>query len=183
LKTLTPSGYRVVPTDSQDALVQLLWTAVARNADWIVNYTGIANAKPAVQDAYLKWFFELLKDQVQPNCREDELDRMIRVQVKSIDGRFRDRPGAVSHLIDFADPSGNRFQHEIERADEIRALLEGLPKQIRVLLEDVFSTNEQEFSRNAFAKRLGIKRNTLDQRISRAIKAIRSTRKGESSGE
>ena len=59
----------------------------------------------------------------------------------------------------------------------MRAFLEHLPPSIQSVLQDVYSMNEEEFSRDELAKRLGIKRNTLDQRIRRAIKALRVRKK------
>jgi RNA polymerase sigma factor (sigma-70 family) len=161
-----------VQTHSPGA-AQILRQALERNAEWIKGYVSISDAGKSVIDGYLDWFFDLLKDRIPVEASGEDLDHMIRAEVKRIYARFRDRPAGACHPADIADPSGNRFQEDIERADEIRECLEQLPKPMRRLLEDVYSMNEQEFTRDALARRLGIRRNTLDQRIRRAIQAIR----------
>jgi DNA-directed RNA polymerase specialized sigma24 family protein len=159
----------VVQTQSPGA-VQFLWRALERNADWIKTYTSISGS---VLKEYLKWFFERLKDRLPPQPSEQDLDHLVRAEVKSIYSEFRDRPSGFPYLGDYADTSGDRFRQDLERSDEARECLEQLPKQIRMLLEDVYSFDEEEITRDELARRLGIKRNTLDQRICRAIKAIR----------
>jgi DNA-directed RNA polymerase specialized sigma24 family protein len=150
--------------------------ALERNADWIEDYISILRShadfpdagREAVMKGYLEWFFERLKDRTPEDASEQDLDQLVRTEVKSIYREFRDRrPGFP--LGDYADTSAHKFAF----GDQARECLEQLPKQIRNLLEDVYSTDDEEISRNELAKKLGIKRNTLDQRISRAIKRIR----------
>jgi len=117
---------------------------------------------------YLEWFFDRLKDRAPEDASEQDLDQLVRTEVKSIYREFRDRRSGFP-LGDYADTSAHKFAF----GDQGRKCLEQLPKQIRNLLEDVYSTDDEEISRNELAKKLGIKRNTLDQRICRAIKTIR----------
>jgi len=117
----------------------------------------------------LKWFFERLKDRVPEDASEQDLDQLVRAEVKNIYAEFRDRPLGFS-LGDYADTSAHKFAF----GDQTREWLEQLPKQIRNLLEDVYSSDDEEITRNELAKKLKIKRNTLDQRICRAMKTIRS---------
>ena len=149
---------------------QLLWQALERNAGWIKNYISVPGY---VLKEYLQWFFDRLKDRVPAEASGRELDHFVQAEVKSIYRDFRDRPSGSSYLGEYADPSSDRFPNDLERSDEARECLEQLPKQIRALLEDLYSLDAEEISRDELAKRLGIKRNTLDQRISRARKAIR----------
>ena len=138
-----------------------------RNADWIAAYISVSRS--VVVEDYLKWFFERLKDRVPQEASERDLDHLVRAEVKSIYGKFRDRPSGVP-LGDYADTSAHKFA----LGDEARECLEQLPKQIRNLLEDVYMLDESdEITRAVLAKKLGIKRNTLNQRICRAIKTIR----------
>jgi RNA polymerase sigma factor (sigma-70 family) len=121
----------------------------------------------------LKWFFDRLKDRVPPEASQQDLDYLVRSEVKSIYSEFRDHPSGFPFVSEYADPSGDRFREDLERADEARECLEQLPKPIRELLEDIYSLDAEEMTREELAKKLGIKRNTLDQRISRAMRAIR----------
>jgi len=157
---------------STPAATHLLWTALERNADWIAAYISVSRS--VVVEDYLKWFFERLKDRVPQEASERDLDHLVRAEVKSIYGEFRDRPSGVP-LGDYADTSAHKFAlGDQARADEARECLEQLPKQIRNLLEDVYMLDESdEITRAVLAKKLGIKRNTLNQRICRAIKTIR----------
>ena len=150
--------------------------ALERNADWIEDYISISRShadfpdagREAVMKGYLEWFFERLKYCVPEDASEQDLDQLVRTEVKSIYREFRDRRSGFP-LGDYADTSAHKFAF----GDQARECLEQLPKQIRNLLEDVYSTDDEEISRNELAKKLGIKRNTLDQRICRAIKTIR----------
>ena len=159
----------VVETQSPGA-AQLLWQALERNAEWIESYVSIPGA---MLKEYLNWFFERLNGRVPPEATEQDLDHLVRAEVKSIYREFRDRPCGCPILGDYGDTSAHRFGRELQLADEARDCLEQLPKQTRQLLEDLYSLDEEEITRDELARRLGIKRNTLDQRICRAMKAIR----------
>jgi DNA-directed RNA polymerase specialized sigma24 family protein len=149
------------------AAVHLLWQALERNADWIADYISISRSHSVLKE-YLEWFFERLKDRVPQEATEQDLDQLVRAEVKSIYGEFRDRPSGFP-LGDYVDTSAHKFAF----GDQARECLEQLPKQIRNLLEDLYSSGAKEITRAELAKKLGIKRNTLDQRISRAMKTIR----------
>ena len=62
-------------------------------------------------------------------------------------------------------------------SDEVRACLKCIQKESRDLILEAFTLTEADLSkkgvRNELAARLGINRNTLDQRISRALGRIR----------
>jgi len=120
----------------------------------------------------LKWFFERLKDRVPQQASEQDLDQLVRADVKGIFREFRDRPPGFP-LSDYADTSALKFGHILQLDDQARECLEQLPKEIRNLLEDLYSSGAKEITREELAKKLGIKRNTLDQRICRAMKTIR----------
>jgi hypothetical protein len=147
-----------------------LWQALERNAEWIRRYISVP---ASVLKEYLKWSFERLIGRVPPNASEQELDHLVRSETKRIYSKFRDRPTGVAYFGDYEDPAGDRFREAMEVTDEARECLEQVPGHVRKFLEDVYSMDEEEFSRDELARRLGIKRNTLDQRICRAMKAIR----------
>jgi len=151
--------------------------ALERNADWIADYISISRfhadfpsaGREAVMKGYLEWFFDRLKDRAPEDASEQDLDQLVRTEVKSIYREFRDRRSGFP-LGDYADTSAHKFAF----GDQGRKCLEQLPKQIRNLLEDVYMLDESdEITRAVLAKKLGIKRNTLNQRICRAIKTIR----------
>jgi hypothetical protein len=154
------------------AAVHLLWQALERNADWIADYISISRSHSVLKE-YLEWFFERLKDRVSHEASEQDLDQLVRAEVRSIYREFRDRPSGSSFPGEHADTSAHTFGHTLQLGDQTRECLERLPKQIRELLEDVYSLDDGEMTRAELAKKLGIKRNTLDQRICRAIKTIR----------
>jgi DNA-directed RNA polymerase specialized sigma24 family protein len=143
-----------------------------RNADWIKEYISIS---ASVLQEYLTWFFERLKDRVPPEASEQDVDRLVRAEVKSIYGEFRDRPAGPPCLVDMADPSGTRFEVDLEDAHELRASLECVPPETRELIVRAFAITQHDLAsgRNGLAARFGISRNALDQRLSRAYKRIR----------
>jgi hypothetical protein len=166
-----PERWFLVQTHSPGA-AQLLWQALERNADWIKKYISIPCS---VVKEYLKWFFERLKDRVPSEASEQDMDRLVRAEVKTIYGQFRDRPVGLPCLVDMTDPSGTRFEVHLRDADELRASLECVPPETRELIVRAFATTEHDLAtgRNRLAARLGISRNALDQRLSRAYKRIR----------
>ena len=91
---------------STPAATHLLWTALERNADWIAAYISISRS--AVVEDYLKWFFERLKDRVPREASDRDLDHLVRAEVKSVYGEFRDRPSGLP-LGDYADTSAHKF--------------------------------------------------------------------------
>ena len=117
---------------STPAATHLLWTALERNADWIAAYISISRS--AVVEDYLKWFFERLKDRVPQDASDQDLDHLVRAEVKSVYGEFRDRPSGLP-LGDYADTSAHKALGDQVRAEQARECLEQLPKQIRNLLE------------------------------------------------
>jgi DNA-directed RNA polymerase specialized sigma24 family protein len=154
-----------VSTQSPAAHHLRLRQALERHADWIAGYISIPRS---VVPEYLKWFFDRLKDRVPEEASEQDLDQLVRAEVKSIYSEFRDRPAGFP-LGDYTDTSAHKFPF----GDQAREYLEQLPKQIRNLLEDVYMSDDEEITRNEMAKKLGIKPNTLNQRICRAMKTIR----------
>lgn len=149
---------------------QLLWQALERNADWIRDYISVPGSR---LKEYLKWFYERLVGRVPPNASEQQMNHLVRREITSIYSKFRDRPTGTPYFGDHEDPAGGQFLESLELADEARECLEQVPDHVRKLLEDIYSMDEEEFSRDELARRLGIKRNTLDQRICRAMKVIR----------
>ena len=67
---------------------------------------------------------------------------------------------------------------QIEQSEEVRACLEHLKQEARELIMEAFTLTDADLSRkdirDRLAARLGISRNTLDQRISRALRRIRA---------
>ena len=65
----------------------------------------------------------------------------------------------------------------METAGEVRACLECLPEEVRQLVIEAYTLTEDELSgsgiRERLAKNLGIVRNSVDQRLSRAFRSMR----------
>ena len=164
---------------------QQLWTALERNADWIKHFIAVTD-RPSVLDEYLRWFFERLKDRIAPDVTDEGLDKMIRSEVGSIYGKFRDRLKAgLAFTADIVDPAARRFESALEDRDELRAALECVPDEARELILRVFSETEDDLNkgRDRLARRLGLTRNTLDQRLSRAYRRIRERMNGRRSSQ
>ena len=169
-------SFAVVQTHPRGS-AQLLREALERNAEWIGSYIEIADAGQAVLAEYLEWFFDRLKDRVPSDATDEALDRLIRAEVRSIYRRLKFRRGAPPWLAEVPDPEGERFEEDLARRSELNDFLDHLAPEVRGIVEAAYSMSEEEFSRDELAKRLGIKRNTLDQRISRALKALRSRKR------
>ena len=112
-----------------------------------------------------------------------EIDRMVRSEVwKVFHGRRSRQPhfsrfADVEKIGDPVDQSALDFEQALETADEVRACLECLPEELRQLVIEAYTLTEGELSspgiRERLAKNLGISRNAVDQRLSRAIRSIR----------
>jgi DNA-directed RNA polymerase specialized sigma24 family protein len=151
-----------------------------RNARWIGEFILISGGG-SVLNEYLEWFFDRLKDRVPQNVADQELDRMIRVEVNSIFGKFRDRRQHHSALpLEIVAPASERFEAEVENRDELRASLECVPDETRELILRALSITDEDLrtGRDALAAHLGLTRNALDQRLSRAYRRIRDRMHG-----
>ena len=176
----------VVRPFSPDA-ADSLRKALERNLDWIrAHIPALASDSPiAARDiqAYVDWIYERLKDRIPLDLEPEEIDRLVRGEVWKVfhDRRSRQprisRFADVEHIGDPEDQSARNFERSLETVDEVRACLECLPEELRQLVIEAYTLTEGELSspgiRERLAKNLGISRNAVDQRLSRAIKSIR----------
>jgi hypothetical protein len=164
------------------AAARVLWQALKRNAAWIKHFISISDS---ILDEHLQWLFDRLKDLVPPNATDEKLDQIIRLEVSSIYGRFRDRcqPAVPFSAGEISDPAGRRFESALEDKDELRASLECVPAETRELILSVFlATEDEKRSKNTrtdLAALLGLTRTALDQRLSRAYNRIRERMSGK----
>ena len=176
----------VVRPFSPDA-ADSLRKALERNLDWIrAHIPALASDSPiAARDiqAYVDWIYERLKDRVPPDLEPEEIDRLVRGEVWKVFHDRRSRQPSISRFADVEqigdpeDQSARNFERSLETADEVRACLECLPEELRQLVIEAYTLTEGELSspgiRERLAKNLGISRNAVDQRLSRAIRSIR----------
>ena len=176
----------VVRPFSPDA-ADSLRKALERNLDWIrAHIPALASDSPiAARDiqAYVDWIYERLKDRVPLDLEPEEIDRLVRAEVWKVFHDRRSRQPSISRFADVEqigdpeDQSARDFERSLETADEVRACLECLPEELRQLVIEAYTLTEGELSspgiRARLAKNLGISRNAVDQRLSRAIKSIR----------
>lgn len=173
---------RPLPPDAADSLRK----ALERNLDWIKDHIPALTACPADSprvQPYIGWIYERLKDQLPATADPDprELDRLIRAEVRKLfQGRRSRHPMPVQSEKDLAnieDPSGRDFERALEAADEVRACLESLPEEARSIVIEAYTLTEGDLAstglRERMAKELGISRDALDQRLSRAIRRMR----------
>lgn len=158
-----------------------------RNLDWIrAHIPALAYDSPTgARDiqAYSDWIYERLKDRIRPDLEPEEIDRLVRGEVwKVFHGRRSRQPRTsrfadVEGIRDPEDQSALNFEQALETADEVRACLECLPEELRQLVIEAYTLTEGELSspgiRERLAKNLGISRNAVDQRLSRAFRSIR----------
>ena len=183
--TFLRNGF-VVRTPSPDA-AEPLRKALERNLDWIkAHIPALApGSTSGVRDvqAYVDWIHERLKDRIPPNPDPDELDRLVRGEVWKVFHGKRSRQPRISqfadveHIGEAEDESARNFERTLETADEVRACLECLPEEVRQLVIEAYTLTEGELSspgiRERLANNLGISRNAVDQRLSRAFRIIR----------
>ena len=93
----------------------------------------------------------------------------------------------VEQIGEAEDESARNFERALETADEVRACLECLPEEVRQLVIEAYTLTEGELSspgiRERLAKNLGISRNAVDQRLSRAFRSIRERMRKEPGSE
>jgi len=157
-----------------------LWEALEKNREWIrTHILALENRERDIQP-YIKWIFDRLKDHVSPSASAEELDHIVRKEVRSIFERMPSngsKKARFGDVRDLEDPSALGFLREVELADEVRACLRSIQKEARDLIIEAFTLTEADLStkgiRDRVAVRLGINRNTLDQRIARVLGCIR----------
>jgi DNA-directed RNA polymerase specialized sigma24 family protein len=161
--------------------------ALERNIDWIKAHIPAlaSDSQGGARDiqAYIDWIYERLRDRIPPDPNPEEIDRLVRREVwKVFHGRRSRQPRAsrfadVERIAEPEDQSARNFERALETADEVRACLECLPEEVRQLVIEAYTLTEGDLSspgiRERLAKNLGISRNAVDQRLSRAIRSIR----------
>ena len=182
-------------TPSPDA-AESLRKALERNLDWIKTHIPAlaADSPSGARDtqAYIDWIHERLKDRIPPDADADELDRLVRGEVWEVFHGKRSRQPRISRFADVEklaepeDQSAREFERALETADEVRDCLESLPQEARELVIEAYTLTEGELSspriRERLAKNLGISRNAVDQRLSRAIRSIRERKRRKDPG-
>ena len=180
----------VVRTPSPDA-AESLRKALERNLEWIKTHIPAltADSPSGARDtqAYIDWIHERLKDRIPPDADAVELDRLIRGEVWEVFHGKRSRQPHISRFADVEklaepeDQSAREFERALETADEVRDCLDSLPQEVRELVIEAYTLTEGELSspriRERLAKNLGISRNAVDQRLSRAIRSIRERKR------
>ena len=173
---------RPLPPDAAESLRN----ALARNLDWIKDHIPALAACPSDSpriQPYIGWIYERLKDQLPPAADPDprELDRLIRAEVRKL---FLGKRSRHSQLVQsgedlgkIEDASARDFERALETADEVRACLDSLPEEARAIVIEAYTLTEGDLAapglRERMAKNLGISREALDQRLSRAIRKMR----------
>jgi hypothetical protein len=161
--------------------------ALERNLDWIkAHIPALAPESPngsRDSQAYIDWIYERLKDRIPTDLAPEEIDRLVRGEVWKVFHGRRSRQPRISRFVDVErvaepeDQSARNFERTLETADEVRACLECLPEDVRQVVIEAYTLTEGELSdpgiRERLAKNLGITRNAVDQRLSRAIRTIR----------
>jgi DNA-directed RNA polymerase specialized sigma24 family protein len=164
---------------SSDA-AQALRNALERNLDWIRTYVAPEGGTQDIQ-SYVNWIYDRLKDKIPAVADPAELDRLVKKEVRSL--FVREAPNGArkaffGNVEELADPSALGFERAIEQSEEVRACLVHLQQEARELIIEAFTLTDADLStkgiRDRLAARLGISRNTLDQRISRALRRIRA---------
>jgi hypothetical protein len=181
--------YFVVPAPTPDA-AESLRKALERNRDWIKTHipalaADASGRAPDIQP-YLDWLYDLLKDRIPPDAGPDDLDRLVRGEVRKVFSGPRSRWPPIARFADIGeqeDQSARGFERDLETADEVRACLDCLPEEARELVIEAYTLTEGDLStpgfRERLARHLGISRNALDQRVSRAIRRIRERRRAD----
>ena len=156
-------------------------SALERNLGWIKTHILGPNITDQDIPSYIDWICEWLKERVQAASDSQELDRIVRKELRGLFGHEPtngNRKALFGDVGQLEDPSALLFERKIELSDEVRACLECIEKDARDLIIEAFTLTEADLSRknvrNQLAARLGINRNTLDQRISRALRRIRA---------
>src|SRR5579862_5216038 len=193
--TFLRNGF-VVRTPFPDA-AEPLRKALERNLDWIkAHIPALApDSTGSIRDvqAYVDWIHERLKDQIPPDPDPDELDRLVRGEVWKVFHGKRSRQPRISRFADVEkigeqeDRSARDFERALETAEEVRDCLNNLPDEVRELVIEAYTLTEGDISspriRERLAKNLGISRNAVDQRLSRAFRTLRARKRKDPGSE
>lgn len=165
---------------------QALQDALDRSRNWIRAHLRNVNNERCT-DSYIEWILDRLSQRIGDDTKPEDLDGMIREELRAFVAeeerstrRYSEHHTSHDFLHQFPDPASVSFAQELETADELRACLECVPKEYRELLLAAYTLTKNECSdkeaRDILARKLGISRAALDQRLARARAMIRRAR-------
>lgn len=165
---------------------QALQDALDRSRDWIRAHLRKVNNEHCT-DSYIQWILDRLGKRVGDDTKPEDIEVMIREELRALVAeearstrRYSERHTPHDFLHQFPDPASVSFAEQLEAADEVRACLECVPKDYRELIVAAYTLTETELSdkeaRDILARKLGISRTALDQRLARARAMIRRAR-------
>ena len=84
---------------SSDA-AKSLWMALERNHDWIKTYVLPPEVRDRDIQSYIRWIYDRLKDHIPASAGTEELDRLIRKEVRSLFERigWNGARNVINHL-------------------------------------------------------------------------------------
>lgn len=96
---------------SSDA-AESLWEAIERNRDWIKAYVLTPDAREQDVESYVKWIYHCLKDHIPEVTVPEDLDRLVRREVRRLFARDvpnGSRKALFGDVGELEDPFGARF--------------------------------------------------------------------------
>lgn len=163
-----------------------LFAALQRSQAWISNY-AVARLGPGISPFdFTEPLQRRLQGRVSDLSSDDEVDEVLKTHVRYlVKEQHRVELKKAKPLVreqeagEIPDPRGLSWVDEFERKHDSRValeLLQSLDEDRLNLLRQVYSCDSDEDSRAELAKRMGLTRNTLNKRLSRILKDLRSGR-------
>ena len=160
-----------------------LFDALQRSQVWISNH-AMSRLGPGVSPFdFTESLHKRLNGRVSDHSSDDEVDEVLKTQFRYlVKEQHRMELRRVKPLVSQAETSEIPDPHSLSWAEGVQrenhsrdalGLLEALPQAKLDLLREVYGFVGEEESRTELASRLGLKRNTLNKRLSRILRDLR----------
>jgi len=158
--------------------------SISRLGEWIDTYVRDKLGPDVCGNDFVDHLYRRAKRQADSTSLPPSLDERIRNMLKILVFQERMRIYRVSrryvpvaHLESCGHPASLEFAEILETEAEARFFLESIPEDLRPIIKHLYGLDgERVRSRKEIAKSLGVKINTLNQRLRRLYERLRANR-------
>jgi hypothetical protein len=161
-----------------------LFAALQRSQSWISNYATPRLGPSVSPYDFTERLHRRLRGRVSDQSPDTEVDEALKTTVRylvkeqcRVEFERAKRFVPEEEGSEVPDPGGLSWVQEFERNNDSRVALEllrSLDPEMLDWIKKIYAFNSEEDARAELAKHLGIRRNTLNQRLSRKFRNLRS---------